>query len=110
MKNKRILKLAGSICIVVVLAVMLLPIGCAPEDGGGGGNEEGPLKIGIFQIISHPALLWIVRVKASKMPSRLPWQLRTSPKPTSCLPKAMLQVVWMRVIRSLTTLFPKAWI
>jgi len=52
MKNKRILKLVGSICIAVVLAVMLLPTGCAPEDE----PEEGPLKIGIFQITSHPAL------------------------------------------------------
>ena len=54
MKNKRILKLVGSICIAVVLAVMLLPAGCVPEDEPEDG--EGPLKIGIFQIISHPAL------------------------------------------------------
>jgi len=54
MKNKRILKLVGSICIAVVLAVMLLPTGCAPEDENG--DEEGPITIGIFQIISHPAL------------------------------------------------------
>ena len=52
MKNKRILKLVGSICIAVVLAVMLLPAGCAPQDD----DEEGPLTIGIFQIISHSAL------------------------------------------------------
>ena len=52
MKNKRIFKLVGSICIAVVLAVMLLPVGCAPEDG----DEEGPITIGIFQILSHPAL------------------------------------------------------
>jgi putative ABC transport system substrate-binding protein len=52
MKNKRIFKLVGSICIAVVLAVMLLPVGCAPEDG----DEEGPITIGIFQIVSHPAL------------------------------------------------------
>ena len=54
MKNKRIFKLVGSICIAVVLAVMLLPAGCAPEDGNGDG--EGPITIGIFQIVSHPAL------------------------------------------------------
>ena len=35
MKNKRIFKLVGSICIAVVLAVMLLPAGCAPEDENG---------------------------------------------------------------------------
>ena len=56
MKNKRIFKIVGSICIAVVLAVMLLPAGCAPENGNGDGDENGPLKIGIFQIISHPAL------------------------------------------------------
>ena len=52
MKNKRILKLVGSICIAVVLAVMLLPTGCAPEEE----PAEGPITIGIFQIISHTAL------------------------------------------------------
>ena len=40
MKNKRILKLVGSICIAVVLAVMLLPAGCVPEDEPEDG--EGP--------------------------------------------------------------------
>jgi len=54
MKNKRILKLVGSICIAVVLAVMLLPTGCAPDDENGDG--EGPITIGIFQILSHGAL------------------------------------------------------
>jgi len=52
MKNKRICKLVGIICIAVVLAAMLLPAGCAPENG----DEEGPITIGIFQILSHPAL------------------------------------------------------
>ncbi len=52
MKNKRILKLVGSIFMAVMLAAMLLPAGCAPENG----DEEGPITIGIFQIISHPAL------------------------------------------------------
>jgi putative ABC transport system substrate-binding protein len=52
MKNKRILKLVGSLYIAVVLAVMLLPTACAPENG----DEEGPITIGIFQILSHPAL------------------------------------------------------
>jgi len=54
MKNKRILKLVGSIFIAVMLAAMLLPAGCAPQDDDN--DEEGPLTIGIFQIISHPAL------------------------------------------------------
>ena len=47
MKNKRILKLVGSACIVVVLTLTLvLPISCAPE-------EEDVYEIGIFQIVIH---------------------------------------------------------
>ena len=50
MKNKRSLKLVASVCMVVVLTLTLVfAIGCAPE-------EEGPITIGIFQIVSHPAL------------------------------------------------------
>jgi len=45
-------KLWLSICIAVVLALMLpAAVGCEPEE-----PEEEPLTIGIFQIISHPAL------------------------------------------------------
>jgi putative ABC transport system substrate-binding protein len=52
LKNKRILKLVGSVFMVVVLTLTLVLIsGC--EDGDG---EEGPITIGIFQIGSHPAL------------------------------------------------------
>lgn len=53
MKNNRIIKLVGSLCMVVVLTLALVFVsGCtAPYEG-----EEGPLSIGIFQIISHPAL------------------------------------------------------
>jgi len=50
MKNKRILKLVGSICMVVVLTLTLVLIsGCAEE-------PEDVYTIGIFQIVSHPAL------------------------------------------------------
>jgi putative ABC transport system substrate-binding protein len=51
MKNKRILKLVGSACMVVVLTLTLVLIGgCS---GGGGGEVY---KIGVFQIVDHPAL------------------------------------------------------
>jgi len=50
MKNKRILKLVGSVCMVVVLTLTLVLVsGCTPA-------EEPEYKIGIFQIVSHPAL------------------------------------------------------
>ena len=49
MKNKRILKLVGSVCMVAVLTLMLVfTIGCA--DG------EEVYKIGVTQIATHPAL------------------------------------------------------
>jgi len=52
MKNKRSAKLWVSLCVTVALALILpAAAGCAPPD-----DEEGPLTIGIFQIISHPAL------------------------------------------------------
>jgi putative ABC transport system substrate-binding protein len=51
MKNKRTLKLVGSACMVVVLTLTLVLIsGCT---GGGG---EKVYKIGVFQIVDHPAL------------------------------------------------------
>jgi len=51
MKNKRILKLVGSACMVVVLTLTLvLASGCADGDG------EVVYKIGITQIATHPAL------------------------------------------------------
>jgi len=50
MKNKRILKLVGSVCMVAVLTLTLVLVsGCAEE-------PEDIYKIGIFQILSHPAL------------------------------------------------------
>jgi len=50
MKNKRILKLVGSVCMVVALTLTLVLIsGCE-------GEGEDVYKIGIFQIVSHPAL------------------------------------------------------
>ena len=50
MKNKRILKLVGSVCMVVVLTLTLVLIsGCTTE-------EENVYKIGVFQIVIHPAL------------------------------------------------------
>ncbi len=53
MRNKSS-KLWLSVCIAVVLALMLpAAVGCEPGDGD---EDEGPLEIGIFQIISHPAL------------------------------------------------------
>ncbi len=54
MKNKRILKLVGSVCMAVVLTLTLVLIsGC----GGGGGNGEVEVyKIGVSQIATHPAL------------------------------------------------------
>jgi len=49
MKNKRILKLVGSVCMVVVLTLTLVFAGgCTPE--------EGVYKIGINQYAIHPAL------------------------------------------------------
>jgi putative ABC transport system substrate-binding protein len=54
MKDKRILKLVGSVCMMVVLTITLVSaIGCTEEVPL---PEGGPLSIGIFQIISHPAL------------------------------------------------------
>jgi putative ABC transport system substrate-binding protein len=51
MKNKRILKLVGSACMVVVLTLTLVFIsGCADGDG------EVVYKIGVTQIATHPAL------------------------------------------------------
>jgi putative ABC transport system substrate-binding protein len=51
MKNKRILKLVGSACMVVVITLTLVLIsGCT---GGGGGEVY---KIGIDQYATHPAL------------------------------------------------------
>jgi putative ABC transport system substrate-binding protein len=48
MKNKRILKLVGSLCMVVVLTLTLVSIiGCEPA---------AKYKIGVFQIVDHPAL------------------------------------------------------
>jgi len=50
MKNKRILKLVGSVFMVVVLTLTLVLVsGCDVA-------EEPEYKIGIFQILSHPAL------------------------------------------------------
>ena len=50
MKNKRILKLVGSACMVVVLTLTLvLPISCTPEEGD-------VYEIGISQFAIHPAL------------------------------------------------------
>jgi putative ABC transport system substrate-binding protein len=55
MNNKRILKLVGSICMVVALTLTLVLVGgCTTQYEEE--EEEGPLSIGIFQIISHPAL------------------------------------------------------
>ena len=53
MKNKRILKLVGSVCMVGALTLTLVLVsGCTtPYE-----EEGGPLSIGIFQIVSHPAL------------------------------------------------------
>ena len=54
MKNKRILKLVGSACMVVVLTLMLIfTIGCTEEF-----PLPGPVEyeIGISQIVIHPAL------------------------------------------------------
>jgi len=51
MKNKRILKLVGSACMVVVLTLTLvLASGC------GGTPTEESYKIGVTQIATHPAL------------------------------------------------------
>jgi len=48
MKNKRILKLVGSVCMVVVLTLTLVLIsGCQPA---------AKYTIGVFQIATHPAL------------------------------------------------------
>ena len=48
MKNKRILKLVGSVCMVVVLTLTLVLVsGCAPA---------AKYNIGVFQIATHPAL------------------------------------------------------
>jgi len=53
MKNKRILKLVGSVCMVVVLTLTLVLIsGCGDGDGDG----EVVYEIGVFQIATHPAL------------------------------------------------------
>jgi len=48
LKNKRILKIVGSVCMVVVLTLTLVLI-----SGCGGGEDY---KIGVFQIIDHEAL------------------------------------------------------
>lgn len=55
MKNKRILKLVGSVCMVLALTLTLVLVGgcTTPHEEE---EEGGPLSIGIFQIISHPAL------------------------------------------------------
>jgi putative ABC transport system substrate-binding protein len=51
MKNKRILKLVGSVCMVIALTITLAFV------GGCTGEEEGVVyKIGVFQIVDHPAL------------------------------------------------------
>lgn len=48
MKNKRILKLVGSLCMVVALTLTLVStIGC---------QQAAKYKIGVFQIVDHPAL------------------------------------------------------
>jgi len=48
MKNKRVLRLVGSVCMVVVLTLTLVLIsGCAPA---------AKYNIGVFQIATHPAL------------------------------------------------------
>jgi putative ABC transport system substrate-binding protein len=48
MKNKRTLKLVGSVCMVVVLTLTLVLVsGCAPS---------AKYNIGVFQIVIHPAL------------------------------------------------------
>jgi len=52
MKNKRILKLVGSVCMVVVLTLTLvLTIGCTETP-----PDEDSYEVGIFQIVIHPAL------------------------------------------------------
>jgi putative ABC transport system substrate-binding protein len=54
MKNKRILKLVGSVLMVVVLTLTLASaIGCTGEQEE---EEEESYEIGVFQIAIHPAL------------------------------------------------------
>jgi putative ABC transport system substrate-binding protein len=51
MKNRRSLKLIGTVCMAVVLSLMLVyTAGC------GGGTTEESYTIGVFQIATHPAL------------------------------------------------------
>lgn len=50
MKNKRILKLVGSVCMVIVLTLTLA------FAGGCEGEGENVYEIGVFQIVIHPAL------------------------------------------------------